>query len=148
LTKSYVPGTFLKGELATPEARARALRHLLEPKAFDASMRLNQAIVGKLTHDLGLKAQTRHGPGGKAVADGVFTRNLTLTRQVHDSALAYLELLFYNHPREFEALARRGPDGAVPRRIESMVRAIEGGVVGFVAEYGDDAKRPETDHGP
>jgi N-acetylmuramoyl-L-alanine amidase len=129
VTRSYVPGTFLQGELASPEARARALRHLLEPEGFDASVDLSDAIVSRLATDHGMQTGRRHGPGAEAVTDGVFSRNLTLTRQVHDSALAYLELAFYNHPRVFEALFRG-------QRLDSIAKSVEGGVVGFVTEYG------------
>lgn len=137
-TKVYIPGGFLPGELATREDRRYFAEHLMDRAGWERSRRLGRSLVHSLRDRLGLELQRSHGPNATKVENGVFTRNLYLTRTVPRSSLAYLETLFYNHPDEFEALLdRRHPfeiDGRnypYSDRLREIVTALKEGLVSF-----------------
>ncbi len=103
---AFIPGSFLKGELSGQAARYEFVR-LIVSNDVEESLRLSQAIVKNL--ETGLKVPLMNSDfylsdAVKFAQDGIYCRNLALTRLVH-SPLCYGETLIQNNPDEAKRLA-------------------------------------------
>jgi N-acetylmuramoyl-L-alanine amidase len=137
-TKAYVYGGVDGTEWATRADRAQFARHVLDEQTWWGSVELSRSIVSQIEVGMGIKKQPSHGPNATKVEEGVFARNLGLSRRLSDHPQSYLEILFYNRPAEFEALRKEkttmkidGVDYLVSERLLSVVSSLKAGVLQF-----------------
>ena len=141
--KTYLPGAFFPDEFATREERKNFSRHLLDPEAWDASLKLAQSVIHSLTTGLNLSPEAYGGDKNVVpISPGVFARNLALTRKLHSHAITYVECLYYNYPGEFSALLKtrhplRAGDQAIPYsdRVKQVADSLKDSILRFVSEY-------------
>jgi hypothetical protein len=132
----YVPGSFAKKELDVLESRLEFLRLLLSPDTED-SLLLGKEIIQGLGEQLNVKPITGKYTDiyTKQLAEGVYARNLMLTRLVH-GPLAYGESLFQDNPdeavrleRAARAIERQGIAAVTPdNRLQQVARGYYQGV--------------------
>lgn len=123
-TKVYVPGGVFGDELATREDRAYVALQGLQAERFEQSVQLARGLVEEVSRSLSIPPDSNDMNNSMQIADGVYARNLHLTRKITQGAIAYIETLFYNAPREFEALSDLQGEGAQFVRIgETETRA-------------------------
>lgn len=137
-TKAYVAGGFDPTDFASRAFRRDLAKHIFNPYWWNASVSLASSVIAQLETHLALKPD--RGLDGDAIEihPGLQSRNLNLTREIADSALAYVECLYYNDPTEFQAFSK--PDftmtiGGVrtnySNRLVKVVDSIEAGVINF-----------------
>jgi N-acetylmuramoyl-L-alanine amidase len=138
-TKVYVPGAFDPTEFSSREFRKDFAKHIFNPFWWNASVSLAKALSLQLRTTLQLKGDKPYGEQ-VGVADGVISRNLSLTRQIDTSAIAYVECLYYNDPVEFIALLKNenfmtigGLNYPYSNRLKQVVDSLESGVLNFAA---------------
>jgi N-acetylmuramoyl-L-alanine amidase len=104
-TKVYVPGAFDPSEMASREDRVELAEMMLDDAPWKASRSFAHEVV--TTMSANLKLPLEHGSPGMTttVEPGVFTRNLYLLKKYRNSAVAYVECLFYNDRGEFNTFA-------------------------------------------
>jgi hypothetical protein len=143
-TKAYVVGTFASDEVSSREDRWYFARHLLDARAWDASLRLGRSVVSHFHSELGLPLEQGGGGGvARPVEPGLFARNLAVSRLLGDSAVSYVECLYYNDPTEFSEMIRQthaleigGANVPYSDRIAAVAQSLGDAVTQFVADYG------------
>ncbi|MFL5785265.1 MAG: N-acetylmuramoyl-L-alanine amidase [Bacteriovoracaceae bacterium] len=137
--KTYVHGSLGSEEWATQEDRRHVLLHALDPVSSKSSFDLARSVVNSLSKNLGLPTDSGGGGNSTLVAPGVFSRNLFITRKMHNHAHTYVECLHYNDPSEFKAFLQKdfplvidGETTYYSRRLRDVAFAIRDGVVNFV----------------
>ncbi|MBY0472156.1 N-acetylmuramoyl-L-alanine amidase [bacterium] len=141
-TKAYVVGSFEEEEFASAEDRFFFVKHLMEPEAWNESVKLSQAMVDTLQTQLAIPFDKSGGSAKQTISPGVFSRNLVLCRNLTGHALSYLEILFYNDPKEFAELTKSNYtmtiDGkAYPysQRLVDVSNALRDGVLAYVGKH-------------
>jgi N-acetylmuramoyl-L-alanine amidase len=140
ITRAYVPGSFMKTEFATGEARAHFLAHLGQGAQWYRSVQLAQSIVNEIGKNLNVTIPKSDLSGTTPVLPGVFARNLALTRQIAGSPIAYIECLTYGNLAEFNRLIKKdggtlmidGKAIAYSSRLAALADSITIGVVKYV----------------
>ncbi|HBS47639.1 TPA: hypothetical protein DEO28_04740 [Candidatus Dependentiae bacterium] len=138
---TFVPGSFLKGDLKDPAARYEFIR-LLATDDLEESIRLSQAIAKNMETTLKIPLQkSLYMPNDTFfISPGVYCRNLALTRRVH-SILCYGESLIQNNAEEAKRLATKDTNfngEAVSSRIIEVANAYFKGICeyfGITANY-------------
>ncbi|MEW6057737.1 MAG: hypothetical protein AB1540_14090 [Bdellovibrionota bacterium] len=140
LVRAYIPGNILPHELATRELRAKLVQTLFDYHRWEESRHLSRKLVQNLAEIAGIKkktSQTDHK--AKKVEDGIYARNLALTRLIQEGALSYLEVLHYNHESEFHRLyaqnrrsEHRGIKFDHSSRLHDIVAGLKQGVLDYV----------------
>lgn len=132
----FIPGAFCKGELANAEDRYHFLR-LICKQDLELSHQMAQDLVGRFTEHLQvppLKSTKNSGFSNSLVsADGVFCRNLCLTRLI-TSPLCYGETLIQNNLEEAQELSQSQVivDGIpCPKRIIEVAEAYFEAITSF-----------------
>jgi len=137
----FIPGAFCANELQTPDERYHFLRLLLTD-SLDNSLRLSQCLTKHLESVLGvplvneLDHPTYLRKMCLRVADGIYSRNLALTRLVH-SPLCYGETLIQNNKQEIYKLSLKDSEIAqisCSSRIKEVARAYFNGIKDYFAE--------------
>ena len=141
-TKTYVAGAFDTSEFATRGDRVSLAQHLLSEPTWDASVALSKSLAGQVSSGLGIGFDPQ-SPGNTArPAPGVYSRNLYLLKKLPGFVVSYIECLFYNDPKEFEAL--RSPDHTIQidgqslpysDRLLQVEQALKAGTVSFVKNF-------------
>ena len=141
-TKAYVYGGVEAVEFATRESRRYMTRHFLDPMAWNASARLSHLVSHQISNELGLTLETESGENVSTVEPGVIARNLNLSRKLSSHAVTYVECLYYNAPKEFQAMRVTphpmeigGESHPYSDRVAQVAGAIGRAVIGFVASY-------------
>lgn len=141
-TKVYVPGSFSVDEFSSREDRAFVARHLTSPFSWDASRKLGRSVVRELSDQLGLEFDRFGGGNSRQVEPGIFSRNLALNRKIFGHAVSYVEVAYYNDPKEFNRLHDYAHDMDIggknypySERLVNIADALENGVVKFVQTY-------------
>jgi hypothetical protein len=141
-TKIYIAGAFEKEEFSSREDRRFFAQHLLNPRAWNSSLRLSRQVVRELKEQLRIEFDPSGGSAAVQVEPGVYSRNLALSRKIHGHALSFLECLHYNAPAEFDALSRTrhpllidGVNHPYSDRLTQVVQAIKSGLISFVESY-------------
>ncbi len=106
----FIPGAFCRNELAMQESRFEFLR-LLVSEDLENSLKLSSSILQELSHSL--KVPTVSPSDGARylnnvclkVGEGIYSRNLALTRLIH-SPVCYGETLVQNNIDECQNLNR------------------------------------------
>lgn len=127
---AFIPGAFCCYELKTAEDRYEFLR-LIVTDILDESLKLSQNIVSQFSKHLNVPLISDEEPVSYThrvclkQEEGIYARNLALTRLVH-SPLCYGETLVQNNEAEFYRLSRK--DSAIQgipcsSRIKEVARA-------------------------
>lgn len=138
--KVYVPGNVMTGELAAKEDRQLILQHALEGARWNQSVRFSAAVAAKMSDTLKIPVDKNSvGYNAMKVTDGVFSRNLALTRDVIYGVQTYLECLNYDNAYEYARLAKKdktgnfnGVDFQYSSRIDDVVEGITNGVLEYL----------------
>lgn len=136
---AFVGGSFMEEELEEPEARFHLLRLLLSDD-FEQSVRFSKHILEGIAEHLDISPiPARNGqPYLKKYClptqqEGIYSRNLTLVRQVH-GAICYAEPLYQNNLKELELLSDTSLhyDGQpVPYRLQEVAEAYLRGILRY-----------------
>lgn len=137
-TKAYVPGGFDSTEFASRAFRRDLAKHIFNPYWWHQSVSLAGSVISSLSKQLGIPPDRGLIGDAVAIAPGLQSRNLNLTRMIADSAIAYVECLYYNDPTEFAAFLKAdnsmmigGEKYTYSNRLVKVVDAIEAGVLNF-----------------
>ncbi|NGX38841.1 MAG: hypothetical protein KR126chlam1_00156 [Chlamydiae bacterium] len=123
----FIPGAFCRSELITQESRYEFIR-LLVTDDLPASLHLSQAILKQFSSHLGVPVVSKND-GARYLEnvclkldEGVYARNLALTRLVH-GPVCYGETLIQNNIDECQTLSRKDfvIDG---RRCSSRIKQV------------------------
>ncbi len=129
-------------EWSSAKDRSYIARHLLNPNAWNSSVTLSRHVVQNLSAGLGLEIENYDVNNSKPIEDGISARNLYLTRTITDTALSYVECLYYDDADEFENLSRYsrqmvidGQTYPYSDRLVQLSDSLFNGVISFVANY-------------
>ncbi|MFI5164210.1 MAG: N-acetylmuramoyl-L-alanine amidase [Bacteroidia bacterium] len=135
----FVGGSFAKDELDKPEARIDFLRLLLTDDV-EHSIEFSKYIVGSLSEKLKVPAALDSNAiylrdnCMQTEANGVFCRNLTLTRMVRGT-LCYGESLYQDNINECKLLSKKEikVDGMqTSKRVEEVAEAYFQGILNYI----------------
>ncbi len=132
---AFVPGCFLRGELASMESRIEFLR-LVVSTDLDRSIRFSKHVVEHFRKELDVPPSPETFPGSRLVGfrfGGVYARNLRMTRLVR-GALCLGEPLQQNNLGEARRLAKIG-EGRIPERVRETARAYHRAIRDYAAGY-------------
>lgn len=131
----FVPGAFMHNDLSSPEKRFAFLRLLLSDD-IEQSIALSSSVVKSFEHSLGVKTATVNDAtylkDGCLTTDeqGVYCRNLQLTRYVH-GVLVYGETLYQDNVKEC-VLLNKETDKTKNERVQQVAEAYFQGIVEYV----------------
>jgi N-acetylmuramoyl-L-alanine amidase len=141
-TKAYVPGGVQLDEMSSREDRKLLGRHLLDTRAWNASVALSHSIVGHIHSALGVPFDHGNDDNAVEIEPGVLARNLVVQRGLYAQASSYVECLFYTNPDEFNALYKtthplqiEGEDHPYSDRLGEIEKSLRDAVVAFVQNY-------------
>lgn len=152
--RGYIPGNILQRETASREQRYHAVRTLLDGQRWLESAVFTAAVVKGISSATGVKIKTSPDDfKATRVSDGVYARNLALTRLIEQGIMAYIEVLNYDFHAEFRRLAVKNRhiiiDGVkidYPARLDDIVTGIKQGILDYVRSMDgtaqDNAQRP------
>jgi N-acetylmuramoyl-L-alanine amidase len=136
---AFVPGGFGAIETGARISRAQAINHLVDVRRFNASAAMAGAIVNAMSASecVPLETSTTFDSAIK-VEDGVYARNLYITRRNVSALMVYLECLHYDHVSEFSKLANENEVGSYhgvsfnyPTRLKSVAAGISQGMLNY-----------------
>lgn len=127
----FVPGGFCKGELETSEDRLAFVRILLSENQQN-SLKVSNFIAKSVTRTLNIPlANTQDAEYlvqyTNKITDGVYARNLALTRLVH-SPICYAEALYQDNEKELKLLTKDDD------RIKEVAKAYFEGLKNYYAK--------------
>ena len=133
-TFSLIPGAFAQGELSNKVSRAEFVR-LAVTDHIDKSIQLSKYIAHENNKLLKIPFPEAKSFSSNCihVSDGVFCRNLLLTRLVH-SPLCYSESLLQNNEQEYKELIKNDDviDGLpISNRLKQVAQAHFRGILRF-----------------
>lgn len=137
--EAYVQGAFRGDETGSRKLRSFALKHLLDQNRFTESVNLAAEIVTAMSASEKVPlADKSTYPNSVKIKNGVYARNLYITRRNLSSLMVYLECLHYDHTSEFYNLATTNEVGTYhginfqyPTRIKSVVAGIKTGFLNY-----------------
>ena len=137
--EAYVPGSFRQTETGSRRVRAMALKQLLEVRRWNESVSLAGYVTESMASNLKLPLlDLPNFLSSVKVKDGVYARNLYITRRALSSLIVYLECLHYDHVNEYSKLANldnaadfQGIHFKYPSRINSISTAIRSGLLKY-----------------
>lgn len=137
-TKVYVPGGFDPTDFASRAFRRDLAKHIFNPYWWNASVSLATSVLLRLSKQLSIDPDRGLDGAAVSIAPGLQARNLNLTRMLGDTAIAYIECLYYNDPTEFAAFLKTdnamtigGVKYTYSNRLVKVVDSIEVGVLDF-----------------
>lgn len=107
----FVPGAFCRNELSEKDSRYEFLRLLVSEDLF-SSLKLSRAVLEKFGEHLLIPPVSKHDGAnylnrvGLKIGEGIYARNLALTRLIH-GPVCYGETLIQNNIDECVKLSRR-----------------------------------------
>jgi N-acetylmuramoyl-L-alanine amidase len=139
----FVPGGFGANETGSRLNRRHALKQLTEVRRFGASVDLASEIVNAMSTSEVVPLQNSSSFGSSVkVKDGVYSRNLYITRRNLSALMVYLECLHYDHTSEFYNLANNNEVGtyhgvnfAYPTRLNSVAAGIRQGILNYFKNH-------------
>jgi N-acetylmuramoyl-L-alanine amidase len=142
--EAYVPGTFGESETGSRKVRAMALKHLLEVRRWNESVNLSGFITSSMSETLSLPLMSTpavymgNSLSAVRVKDGVYARNLYITRRALSSLMVYLECLHYDHVNEYTQLSILDNSGdfhgisfKYPSRLNKISTGIRAGMLNY-----------------
>lgn len=151
--EAYVPGSFRLNETGSRKSRAFALTHLLSIQQWQESVTLAGRVTQAMSKELGIPLlDAPQFLTSIKVKDGVYARNLFLTRRTVNGLIVYLECLHYDHVNEFKQLATKNKTGVYrglsfkyPSRVDTVVRGIKNGLLSYFGATGFNPPGINTD---
>lgn len=141
-TKVYVPGAFFSNEYTSRDDRKFFGRHLLDAFAWNDSVQLARSLAHHLHDGLGIGYDKVDSKNSIQIEPGVLARNLRVQRRLTSQATAYVECLYYNDPKEFEALLKTthpmtidGKNVPYSDRLDQIALSLRDGILSFVRSY-------------
>ncbi|HRK01469.1 MAG TPA: hypothetical protein PLH57_02290 [Oligoflexia bacterium] len=133
-SRTYIMGNVMPGEAASREDRALILRELLNPVRWDLSLDMSKHMVQSLSKRVDVPVKNSPTDFGSIrVEDGVYARNLGLTRRIYHGLLTYFECMMYENPKEFEMMSTHDSRyGDYPARVDAVAEGLTRGVLNFV----------------
>jgi N-acetylmuramoyl-L-alanine amidase len=143
--EAYVPGAFRQSETGSRNVRAMALKHLLEARRWNESVNLATTITGDMAQNLNLPLfKAPAFMTAVKVKDGVYARNLFITRRALSGLVVYLECLHYDHVNEHSKLSVldgtaqfKGSVFKYPTRLNKISDGIRSGLLKYFVEQND-----------
>jgi N-acetylmuramoyl-L-alanine amidase len=143
---AFVPGSFLRNELSRPSEKVDFLR-LLFSNDLDKSVRLANLILEKERNIAGISEVPSQNVAiderycTPTAYEGVFARNLAMTRMVH-GPIVYLEALLQDNDREIINLSQKDYEFVhpkygkltAPKRCEQIAESIYQGLIDWIEE--------------
>lgn len=137
--EAYVPGSFRQGETGSRKVRAMATQHLLETRRWHQSVELATEVTQSMSKTLDLPLLSRPSfLSAIKVRDGVYARNLYLTRGSMSGLIVYLECLHYDHVKEHSQLATldqtknyKGVVFKYPNRLNQISEGVRTGLLNY-----------------
>ena len=137
--EAFVPGSFRKSETGSRKTKAMALKHLLEVRRWNQSVELADHLTQSMSGALDIPRLNRpEAFTAIHVRDGVYARNLYISRRAFSSMVVYLECLHYDHVSEYKSLATADRTGSYhdttfqyPNRLDTISDGIEKGFVEY-----------------
>jgi N-acetylmuramoyl-L-alanine amidase len=142
--EGYVPGYFSSGATGSRRNRALALKHALESRRWSESVNFTSAITQALGKELGLPLLDAPAMViedqvvAVKVKNGVYARNLHITRNNTQGLVAYLECLHYDFTPEFNRMKFKDKKATIggytfqyPSRLDQVASGITKGVVNY-----------------
>lgn len=137
--EAFVPGSFRKNETGSRKSKALALKHLLEVRRWNQSVELADHVTKSMSTALKIpRLNIPEGFSAMKVRDGVYARNLYITRRALSSLVIYLECLHYDHIKEHRRLSfndrsgsYRGKSFYYPNRLDTISSSIENGILEY-----------------
>jgi N-acetylmuramoyl-L-alanine amidase len=138
-SKVYIPGAFDSTEMASRTDRVEFAKMVLDDSPWKASHAFAHEVVNTLSTNLGIPLE-KNSPGiTTQVEPGVFSRNLYLLKKYRNSAVAYVECLFYNDRGEFNQIYNAthpmkigGESHPYSDRVAQVADSLKQGIVQFV----------------
>ena len=137
--EAFVPGAFGKTETGARKSKAYALEHALEVRRWNQSVELADVMTQSMSTALNIPRLSQPKfLSSVRVRDGVYARNLYITRRALDSLVVYLECLHYDHVKEHKALSitdrtgkYRGMEFKYPKRLDTISESISNGLIEY-----------------
>ncbi|MBS1959756.1 MAG: hypothetical protein JST80_09815 [Bdellovibrionales bacterium] len=155
--EGFVPGSFGMNESGSRLSRAYGMYHALNSRKWNESVNLTSTIATSVSKslDLSLLNSAEMVINGQTVAvnvkDGVYARNLQVTRRSTQGLVAYLECLHYDTLSEFFELIKKDGEATYtdqytretltftyPTRIEKVAQGISTGVLEYFQNLGSN----------
>jgi N-acetylmuramoyl-L-alanine amidase len=137
--EAFVPGGWGATETGSRLMRNYAMKQLLDINRWQASVDLATDVVQAMaeSEQIPLENEPRYITSVK-VKNGVYARNLYITRRNLSSLMVYLECLHYDHTNEFYKLAvpnqvgdYHGVSFEYPARIRDVANGIRSGILNY-----------------
>jgi N-acetylmuramoyl-L-alanine amidase len=142
ITVTFVPGSFLSGELDAMESRIHFARLIISTD-LDDSIRFSSYVVDHFSRGLGIPpaaSSLQYQANIFSGIDGVFCRNFRLTRLIL-GPMCLGEPIIQNNILEAPRLAVIS-EGKIPERIKIVARAYYDGIKKFALwKYSQDSAR-------
>ncbi|MGZ3724235.1 MAG: N-acetylmuramoyl-L-alanine amidase [Pseudobdellovibrio sp.] len=140
--KTFVEGNLAPVEWSSPTDRTMLARQLLNAHSWNASVDLSRSVIQSMTAGMALEPEIYNENNSQPIEAGISTRNLYLTRTITDTALSYVECLYYDDADEFNRLADYkykmiidGKSYPYSERLVQLSDSLLNGVTGFVEHY-------------
>lgn len=141
--EAFVPGSFRKNETGSRKSKAFALKHLLEVRRWNQSVDLADHVTKMMSTALKIpRLNIPEGFSAIKVRDGVYARNLYITRRALSSLVIYLECLHYDHIKEHRRLSvldrtgfYRAKSFRYPSRLDTISNSIENGILEYFRNF-------------
>ena len=136
--EAFIPGSFLQNETGARKAKAQALKHLLEVRRWNQTVDLADAVTLSMSDVLKIPRYSEVYKDWTHVRDGVYGRNLYITRRALSSLMVYLECLHYDYESEFKNLTVLDQSGTYhdtsfqyPNRLDTVSDGIQNGFLTY-----------------
>ena len=117
-------------------------KQILNAGRFQASLDLGRHVVKALAKDLKLGLDTNIAGSGILVEPGIIARNLFIPKEVTKGAVSYIECLYYNDTKEFNAFRLythnfyiNGKNYPYSDRLNEVTIALQKGVLSYVKSH-------------
>lgn len=141
--RGYIEGNIMNGELAARKDRYLIVRHLMDDHRWWESKTFTARVVQALSKATGRPLRVNEtDTGAIKITDGVYARNLALSRLISKSATAYVEALVYDYVDDFDRLKVNNrtaqADGIrfdYPARLDDVVKGLREGILTYVQSF-------------
>jgi N-acetylmuramoyl-L-alanine amidase len=139
--EAFVPGAFQSIEVGSRKMRSYSVNHLTSTRRFDASADLASEVVNAMSASEKVPLQSDSaflGAETVKISNGVYARNLYITRRNLTALMVYLECLHYDNNQEFQNLLKitesgnyHGLNFQYPARLNDVASGIKTGLLNY-----------------